>query len=354
MEHEKSCGTIIIDNNKVLLIGAKDDNGQLFWSFPKGHQEDSETDIETAIRETFEEVGLETRITDQEPIYVNHPIHNESAVKDIYLYFAEVAGGEIKPQDDEVETVKWASFEEVDELLSDYYKAAWDEAKKRKMWYNKEDMDLPEETKTYVYIDVSNIRYACLWSCGFNLDFIKLYDYFKDKYPNLQEVRYYEGVSYRDKKKLRHFRFLSERIGYKICSLSRKGYVEPARYETFECENCKFPNKVKVLPENVKMKSNVDVYLTSDLLECAAKANEPINFVILSCDGDYAEAIKAALRLSPDSRVTVLATPMTEINNCLSVRLKHLSRELDRKNYKLANVYNIRDYISQPLPENPE
>ncbi|MBQ9017781.1 NYN domain-containing protein [Candidatus Saccharibacteria bacterium] len=210
------------------------------------------------------------------------------------------------------------------------------------------------EAKTYIYIDVSNIRHACLWSCGFNLNFIKLYSYLKEKYPNVQEVRYYEGVSSSDKKKLKHFRFLSEKIGYKICSLTRKGYVEPPRYETFECKNCKFPNKVKVLSESIKLKSNVDVYLTSDLLECAARAKEPINVVILSCDGDYAEAIKAALRLSPDSCVTVLATPMTETNNCLSVRLKHLSRELNRDNYKLSNINNIRDYVSQPPRERLE
>ena len=214
-------------------------------------------------------------------------------------------------------------------------------------------MSLPE-AKTYIYIDVSNIRHACLWSCGFNLDFIKLYNYLMEKYPNVQEIRYYEGVSSRDKKKLKHFRFLSEKIGYKVCSLTRKGYVEPPRYETFECENCKFPNKVKVLSESIKLKSNVDVYLASDMLECAARAEEPINIVVLSCDGDYAEAIKAALRLSPESCVTVLATPMTETNNCLSVRLKHLSRELNRNNYKLSNINNIRDYISQPLREQPE
>lgn len=45
-------------DDKVLLIGAKDDEGNLFWSFPKGHQEIGETDIETAVRETKEETGF--------------------------------------------------------------------------------------------------------------------------------------------------------------------------------------------------------------------------------------------------------------------------------------------------------
>ena len=214
-------------------------------------------------------------------------------------------------------------------------------------------MSLPK-AKTYIYIDVSNIRQACLLSCNFNLDFIKLYRYLNKKYPNVQEIRYYEGISSEDKKKLKHFQFLSKKIGYKVCSLARKEYIEPPRYEILKCENCNHQTKVRVFPESIKLKSNVDVYLTSNLLECVAKAKEPINIVILSCDGDYAEAIKAALRLSPDSCVTILATPMTETNNCLSIRLKQLSRELNRNNYKLSNINNIRDYISQPIQEQPK
>ena len=50
MKQEKSCGCIIVDDQKVLLISSKDDNGNIFWSFPKGHQEEGETDFETAIR----------------------------------------------------------------------------------------------------------------------------------------------------------------------------------------------------------------------------------------------------------------------------------------------------------------
>ncbi|MBQ1298336.1 hypothetical protein IIY24_00655 [Candidatus Saccharibacteria bacterium] len=44
-DKEKSCGCIILKDKKVLLIGAKDDNDKLFWSFPKEHQEDDKTDM---------------------------------------------------------------------------------------------------------------------------------------------------------------------------------------------------------------------------------------------------------------------------------------------------------------------
>lgn len=84
MKHEKSCGTIIIDQDKVLLIGARDNDDKMFWSFPKGHQEDGETDEETALRETLEEVGLEVEIIDKTPIIVNHLVNNGTTIKGIY------------------------------------------------------------------------------------------------------------------------------------------------------------------------------------------------------------------------------------------------------------------------------
>ena len=55
MKHEKSCGCIIIEDKKVLLI--KQTNG--IWGFPKGHVEKNETELQTAEREVKEETGLD-------------------------------------------------------------------------------------------------------------------------------------------------------------------------------------------------------------------------------------------------------------------------------------------------------
>ena len=148
-----------------------------------------------------------------------------------------------------------------------------------------------KNAKTYVYIDVSNIRYACSWSLGFKLDFVKLYAYLKKKYPGLQEVRYYEGIARNDKKRKKHFEFLQNQVGYTICSLERKSYVSPAKYGSFRCKECGFLNKVKILSKIVKMKSNVDVYLATDMVAQAATIKCPIHIILLACDGDYAEAI---------------------------------------------------------------
>ena len=127
MKTEKSCGCIIIKNDKVLLIGAKDDEGKLFWSFPKGHQEKGETDTETAIRETKEETDLDVRIIDTNPIKTGHLVHGGTTYKTILLFMAEPLTKEFKPQEDEVEQIKWIQIAKAGKYFTDYYSDAWKE-----------------------------------------------------------------------------------------------------------------------------------------------------------------------------------------------------------------------------------
>lgn len=199
--------------------------------------------------------------------------------------------------------------------------------------------------KTYVYIDASNIRNACRISCGFYLDFVRLYKYLKTRYPNLSDVRYYEGIYKNDSRKINFFKKL-KRVGYTVCPMERKKYVQEAKRETVNCWKCGTPNRIEVLGEVTKYKSNVDVYLASDMLLQVAMMKKPLNIVLLSCDGDYVELIKNVLKLSPETCLTVLATPNKRNNNMLSYRLKRLSRELGQSKYRLENIETIKDYIS--------
>ena len=78
LRKEKCCGCIIIENNKVLLVYEKNGN---FWGFPKGHMEKGENEIETALREVKEEVGLDVEIIDKEKRYIlNYIIRDEIAI----------------------------------------------------------------------------------------------------------------------------------------------------------------------------------------------------------------------------------------------------------------------------------
>lgn len=200
--------------------------------------------------------------------------------------------------------------------------------------------DLP----TYVLIDVSNIRSCCLRTCNFRINFNKLIDYLKKKYPRLQDARYYEGIAKGDKEKTLEFKKL-EKSGYTIKSLSRKSYINKAVIKNIECRKCHHKNRVQILPQTKKLKSNVDVFLATELLEIAFSAKKPTHIILFSCDGDYAEAIKSATK-NKNVFITVIATPPTkEIEkNTLSTRLKILRKEIPDQ-FALVNIATIQKYI---------
>ena len=58
LKKEKACGCIIIENGQVLLIQQTEGH----WGFPKGHVEEGETELETAIREVKEETNLDVEV----------------------------------------------------------------------------------------------------------------------------------------------------------------------------------------------------------------------------------------------------------------------------------------------------
>lgn len=127
MNKEKSCGCIILKDDKALLIGARDDDGKLFWSFPKGHQEDGETDAETAVRETKEETNLDVKIVDDEPVRTGHLRHDGVTYKEMLLFIAEPLNDDIKMQEDEVEKAEWIKIDEAGKYFDGYYSDAWED-----------------------------------------------------------------------------------------------------------------------------------------------------------------------------------------------------------------------------------
>ena len=114
LKKEKSCGCIIIKDKKVLLVYEKNRN---FWGFPKGHMEDGETEIETALREVKEEVGLDVEIDKKRRYTLNYVINNEID-KTTVLYIAKAKKEKIIMQESEIENTKWCSFEEALNMLT--------------------------------------------------------------------------------------------------------------------------------------------------------------------------------------------------------------------------------------------
>ena len=59
--YEKSCGSVLFkrsSQNELLFLTVKYKGSENYWGLVKGHVERNEEEIETAIRETYEEVGL--------------------------------------------------------------------------------------------------------------------------------------------------------------------------------------------------------------------------------------------------------------------------------------------------------
>jgi len=56
---ERSCGAIVFTrrNSQLLFVVVQEQAGA--YSFPKGHMEGKETELETARREVFEEIGIQ-------------------------------------------------------------------------------------------------------------------------------------------------------------------------------------------------------------------------------------------------------------------------------------------------------
>ena len=96
-------GTICMSpHNTILLVRGR---RSLKWSFPKGHRELGETYLECAVRETYEETGID--------LYGLEPVSYQKLSVGEY-YFFEVREQEPLPVDSlEVLEARWMSVNEI-------------------------------------------------------------------------------------------------------------------------------------------------------------------------------------------------------------------------------------------------
>ena len=107
MNYEKSCGAIVYrkhhGNTEILLVRHIKSG---YWSFPKGHVEEGETEEETARREIKEETGLDVLLdTGFRETVTFSPRRN---TKKTVVYFVGMATShELVPQQEEISELKW-------------------------------------------------------------------------------------------------------------------------------------------------------------------------------------------------------------------------------------------------------
>ena len=112
MKNEKSCGVIVFtrDNNSVKYVIIESING--IYGFPKGHVEGDESEIQTALREVYEEVGLKPNIIDGFRETVEYYIPAVDVQKQVVYFLGEYKDQNIIFQKEELLSAVLMNYED--------------------------------------------------------------------------------------------------------------------------------------------------------------------------------------------------------------------------------------------------
>lgn len=105
-------GCLLIKNNKILLVKeGEEERGK--WNIPAGQVNNFEKITDGAVRETFEETGLNVKLTGVLPI-AERIIQEKTWVS--VRFVAEIIDGKIEVDGKEIVEIKWFTFEEFAKL----------------------------------------------------------------------------------------------------------------------------------------------------------------------------------------------------------------------------------------------
>ena len=108
MKQEKSCGCVVLnEKNQVLLIH----HNAGHWDFPKGHVEEGETEVQTAIREVKEETNIDVEVNEKYRYTVEYS-PKEDVIKEVVYFLAKNISNNELPQLEEVSEVNWFKYED--------------------------------------------------------------------------------------------------------------------------------------------------------------------------------------------------------------------------------------------------
>ena len=114
-KREKSCGAVVYNPERQLFLIIKMLNGN--WGFPKGHTENQETDIQTAIREVTEETGIKIEILDgfkKSIKYISFP----EVLKKVIFFIGITKEEKVVIDKGEIEDYMWCSYEEALKMIT--------------------------------------------------------------------------------------------------------------------------------------------------------------------------------------------------------------------------------------------
>ncbi|MBR4295393.1 MAG: NUDIX domain-containing protein [Clostridia bacterium] len=118
---EKSCGAIVLrkdtkdPSRRFLLVIRQHSHGPI--TFPKGHVEPGESEIETAEREVFEETAVRIKINCgfRETVYYRP---NPEVLKEVVYFLAETDDIMTVPQKGEIAEAFWVDAEKAGKIIA--------------------------------------------------------------------------------------------------------------------------------------------------------------------------------------------------------------------------------------------
>jgi 8-oxo-dGTP diphosphatase len=107
-EHKVAAGVLVTDDEgQVLLVRRRMQPGRGLWTFPAGFVDFDEDPAEAAVRECWEETGLQVRITGLLDVIAGREHARGADI--VIVYRAQLLGGEPKADDDVDQVAFFAS-----------------------------------------------------------------------------------------------------------------------------------------------------------------------------------------------------------------------------------------------------
>lgn len=123
MLYEKSCGAVVFADKatddgvtKKYVLMIKQFAASKF-SFPKGHVEAGENEIQTAEREVYEETSVTIKISDGFRNTV-HYCPRPGTKKEVVYFVARTELCEVKPREGEIVDVRWVDVDAAGNMLA--------------------------------------------------------------------------------------------------------------------------------------------------------------------------------------------------------------------------------------------
>jgi len=112
---EKSCGIVLFYSDEFLIIQHSNESNELkgHWDFPKGHVEDNESELETAVRELQEETGIDDfKLIENFRQKITYDVHKNNAVipKEVIFFLAE-SSTKLIQLSSEHQNYRWLTFD---------------------------------------------------------------------------------------------------------------------------------------------------------------------------------------------------------------------------------------------------